>query len=183
MRTLAGPAIVITALLLTPSLALAQPSSESRWTVTPFIGVIFGGDTADTDVSLGAAAAYNLTPRLSLEGEAAYSSEGTDDDHVDAEASLWTFSGNVVFHFTGHDRLLPYATAGFGMMRSAFEVEVGIDEFEEAFNEALFNLGGGLKVHVTRRAHLRGDLRYINGGDVDDNFWRAYGGLTVMLGE
>ena len=88
-----------------------------------------------------------------------------------------------MYHFTGNDRFLPYATAGLGLMRTSTDIELGSNEIVDASNEELaFNVGGGLKAHLTRRAHLRGDIRFFNGGDVDDNFWRAYGGVTFMLG-
>jgi opacity protein-like surface antigen len=163
--------------------ASAQPSSESVWTVTPFIGAGFGGDIEDKTANLGVAAAYNWTPRLAIEGELAYSGEGADNDFFEFGTSLWTFSGNAIYHFTGNDRFLPYATAGLGLMHTSFDVEVGNSEVADGSNSELaVNLGAGLKTHLTRRAHLRGDIRFFNGGDVDDNFWRAYAGVLLMLG-
>jgi opacity protein-like surface antigen len=183
MRKISAIALTFATVLLLSSSALAQPSSESRWTLTPFLGAGFGGDIADTTASLGVASSYNFTPEFAVEGELAYSGEGADNDVFEFDSRLWTFSGNVIYHFTGSDRFLPYATAGLGLMRTSVDIELGSNEIVDASNEELaFNVGGGLKAHLTRRAHLRGDIRFFNGGDVDDNFWRAYGGVTIMLG-
>lgn len=170
-------------LLTASSVAAQPPSSESPWTVTPFLGAGFGGDVNNTSANFGVASSYNFTPQIAVEGELAYSGEGADNDLFEFDSSLWTVSGNLIYHFTGNDRFLPYATAGLGLMRSSFDVEVGTTEIADAANNELaLNVGGGIKAHLTRRAHLRGDLRFFNGGDVDDNFWRAYAGVTFMLG-
>jgi opacity protein-like surface antigen len=183
MRKISAITLAFVIVLLASSTAAAQPSSESPWTLTPFLGAGFGADIADTTANLGVATAYNFTPRLAVEGELAYSGEGAGNDLFEFDSSLWTFSGNVIYHFTGHDRVLPYATAGLGLMRTSVDVELGNNDVIDGSNEELaLNVGGGIKAHLTRRAHLRGDLRFFNGGDVGDSFWRAYGGVTIMLG-
>lgn len=180
-------AITFSLAILIGSPALAQsaaplPSSETRWTVTGFIGPGFGGDLDETETNLGIATSYNFNPRIAVEGELSYASDGADDDLVEFGSSLWTVSGNVLYHFTGNERFLPYATAGLGLMRTSLDLEVSGNEIvDESNNELAVNLGGGVKSHLTEWAHLRGDLRFFNGGDVDDNFWRAYVGVTFML--
>ena len=183
MRKISVITLAFSTVLLAASTAAAQPSSESPWTLTPFLGAGFGADIADTTANFGVATAYNFTRQLAIEGELAYSGEGADNDLFEFGSSLWTFSGNVIYHFTGNDRILPYATAGLGLMHTSVDVELGNNEVIDSSNDEIaMNVGGGVKAHLTRRAHLRGDLRFFNGGDVGDSFWRAYGGVTIMLG-
>jgi hypothetical protein len=152
------------------------------WTVTPFIGPSFGGDLENTPLSLGLATAYNWTDRVAFEGEFGFLRAAEQGVLVPFDTSVYTFSGNVLYHFAVQD-WAPYVTVGLGLAHARADLEgLPIFDVDENSTELALNFGGGLKANLTDQVRFRGDLRYFNGNDLAPDFLRLYAGLQFLLG-
>lgn len=175
------------ALLLTPAPAAAQfvpPSAPEAgtWSVSPFVATSMGiGDPAPgNSLGLGVAVSYNWTGHLAFEGEFSHLLD-VAGDAPEVDWSITTFSGNVVYHFDVQ-RVTPYATAGLGFERSSYSLpDATVPVFDPSATEFVFNFGGGVKIPVAERIHVRADLRRFQALDLAPDFWRLYGGLTFVL--
>jgi hypothetical protein len=64
----------------TPAVILsAMPPEPEGFTLTPFVGVGFGGDFNNGPTGFGLAVGYGLTHRVVVEGEFAYTPNGEPD--------------------------------------------------------------------------------------------------------
>lgn len=178
-------ALIVGVSLLVPTVVQAQSVADARsWTATPFVNITFGasGNTSSS-LGLGAAVGYDLTPNLGIEGELGYVFDVQgDSDNVDW--SLTNYHVNAVYHFDVV-RITPYATAGLGWERSSLDVEetspVQGGPLPASSTEVTFNFGGGLKYRIGNNLLARADLRRFQSNDAAPDFWRLYGGLTVVL--
>ena len=145
--------------------------------MTPFVAAGFAGDYEDTPAAFGLALGYGANERVSLEAEFGLEPSGTQGDFLQADTSVWTLSGSVLYHFA-QPQFTPYLALGLGMMGSDPDISDELSPFEgDSTTTFADNWGGGLKSALNEHVGLRGDLRYINGSDLAPDHWRIYGGL------
>jgi opacity protein-like surface antigen len=167
------------ALVLAARPASGQIIRAERWSVTPLVGVSFGGDINGSAMSIGAAGAYDWSTNLGFEGELTIH-PNIAGFPTGLDWRVVTFTANVVYHFD-IEQIAPYATFGVGLARSRLDFDLlDLDESSTNFTS---NFGGGVKAPVAERLLLRGDLRYFAGNDRAPDHWRFYGGLTFLLGQ
>jgi opacity protein-like surface antigen len=171
-----------------PAAAIAQVSpvpgevvEEGMWSITPFLGVGFGGNLEDSPLTLGFAAGYNVTPRIGVEGEFSYVRAAGQGVPITFDTSVYTFSGNVLYHFAA-EQVAPYVTLGIGLGHARADLEGLFVDVDETSTEFALNFGGGVKANMGANLRFRGDVRYFNGNDLVPDFWRAYAGLQFLLG-
>lgn len=178
-------ALIVVSSLLVPTLVQAQSVAEPRTlTATPFLSIAFGasGNTSSS-LGLGAAVGYDFTPNVGVEGELGY----VFDVQGDADVVDWSLTNvhvNAVYHLDVV-RVTPYATAGLGWERSNLDFGGStpdlVDRLPESSTEVTFNFGGGLKYKIGENLLARADLRRFQSNDAAPDYWRLYGGLTVIL--
>jgi opacity protein-like surface antigen len=155
--------------------------------VTPFVGVAFGGDAEDTQLTYGGALTV-MGRGAGLEVELGYSpeffGEGSGIDIMTLMAN-YVAGGDV--RSTGS---APYALVGIGLIRTDVEAVGNLVGGTE--NKVGFNLGVGLVSLFNRTFGVRGDIRYFRQvqaaseaplvpvGDRLD-FWRAVVGATLRF--
>ena len=176
------------ALLVPAGAVRAQSVAEpNTWTVTPFLHTSLGvGDPAPgNSLGLGAAVAYDWTANLGFEGEFSHLFDVAGST-PNIDWGITNFSANVVYHFDVL-HVTPYATFGLGVERSTFS-QTSPDPlalalgFDPTSTEIAINFGGGAKYRVNDRFLLRADLRRFQANDIAPDYWRLYGGVTVVLG-
>ncbi len=177
--------LILAVSLVVPTLAQAQSVAEPRsWTATPFVNVTFGasGNTSSS-LGVGAAVGYDFTSNLGVEGELGYVFDVRGDDEV-VDWSLTNVHANAVYHFDVV-RVTPYATAGLGWERSGVDIDGAIIQqigvLPESSTEVTFNFGGGMKYRIAENLLARADLRRFQSNDAAPDYWRLYGGLTLVL--
>jgi hypothetical protein len=113
MRSMGGVGLVAIALGL-----LATPAGAQE--VAPGTALSFtGGFTSaseTTGIALGGAILFDLTDRVSVEGEGAYFDRGSGASGVSLNGSL------LVNFVPGRRQVVPYAAAGVGLYRASFEL-------------------------------------------------------------
>jgi len=160
LKTLLLPALLLV-LLAVSSPALAQNRSES-WEFGPY----FVGFNFDSDIEIedkwggGFRFGYNFVPMHEI--EFAFEAVSTEDDvfHL-IDVKVGQLQANYVFNFIfdRHQKVVPYFTAGLGVIR--FEVDepfIGSDDE----TDSLFNMGGGVRFFFTRQFNLRLDARFVS---------------------
>lgn len=177
----------------TTSQAPATPAPETmplevdRWTVTPFVGAGFSGDLENSPLNIGAAIGYNVTSRVTVEGQFAFM-DAEQGDLVQFDSNVYTLDANVLYHFTEQfaDRQwAPYLAIGLGMVRATADIDDAdplLGNLDDSSTDLALNFGGGIKTALSDRVRLRADLRYYTGDDLAPNFWRATAGLGFVLG-
>jgi hypothetical protein len=105
--------------------------------------------------------AFYVTPRLAVEGLAAYSRptlrttilndfEGATGTAADAVIVSYLFGGSVLYHF-GDARLVPFASGGAGWLRQLDDTQVNVVTGPEV------HAGAGVKCRLSQHLHLRVD--------------------------
>jgi hypothetical protein len=139
----------------------------------PVGGIFFGNDDANKpnfgNYALGATFSVNANKWVGFEGEIG-GGVGIRQDMTfngatlidQATPHMFAYSGDVVVHVVGSDRLVaPYVAAGVGGLTVFARNDVanlGILNDETYFTG---NVGGGVKWFATRHVGLRGDARFI----------------------
>lgn len=160
---------------------MPMPPEPEGLNLTPFLGLGFAGDFENTPAAFGAALGYGMNSNLSVEGELYLAPGGTQGVLEEFDSSVWSLSGNVLYHFMRGDEaaVTPYVTAGIGLMNVDADVEdTGLVE-DDTRTDFAWNWGGGLKTAMSDRFGLRADLRYVNAGDLTPDHWRLYGGFVI----
>jgi hypothetical protein len=178
--------------LLVVGLALvaAPGTAQADGLLTPFAGVVFGGDAEITRPTFGAGVGFMVGGRLGVESEFSYTPDFFDVEDETLEINVRAMMVSVLLgiplqrgdyaeHAPG---IRPYVAAGLGIMTTpAREREFG------------FNAGGGVMVFLNPTIGFRGDFRYLrslenpeidNIGEIDVGdfeFMRVYGGLIVRF--
>jgi opacity protein-like surface antigen len=156
------------------------PPETEGFTITPFLGVGFGGDYENSPATLGAAAGYGMNERLSVEADLFFAPGGEQgvSDIFAFDSHLWSLSANLLYHFTADD-FTPYVAGGIGVMG----VETDIDELgltdDNGATKFAWNWGGGLKSAISDRFGLRADVRYFNADELVPDHWRVVGGVVI----
>jgi len=184
------------ALIAALLLVVGPASARADWLFTPNIGLAFGGDAHDKNLTYGATIGWMGAGIIGFEGDFSYSTdffEGSQGgvDFLDSD-NVTSLMGNIVLGIpvggqTGGG-IRPYASGGVGWLRTKVSSE---DDIFNASNDDFgFNLGAGLYIFATDHVGFRGDLRYyrsfqdpepdnefdIGLGTLD--FWRGTAGVT-----
>ena len=160
-----------------PAVSPLPPEPEGV-TLTPFVGVAFGGDFESSPASFGAALGYGMNSRISVEGELGFVPDAEQGLIGEVDSTVWTLSGNVLYHFVARN-VTPYATGGLGLLAAHTDAEeTGLVDDDTSY-EFTVNFGAGLKAALSDRFGLRGDLRYFLGDDLAPDHWRLYGGVVI----
>lgn len=164
-----------------------SPVRPEQWTVTPMLGFVIGGDIEGGGIGVGVAGGYNYNSRLRFEGEFMILPSVEQDVLVDIDSTIWTLTGNVLYHFVDGGPTAPYVAGGIGIGRGTTDldeadpllVQLGLDE---SSTELVFTIGGGVAHRLNERFSIRGDLRYSTGDDLVSDFFRVFAGLTIDVG-
>jgi opacity protein-like surface antigen len=184
MRRLAAP------LLVAAAMGLGAAPASADWSLTPYLGVNFGGDADFGDVG---DFEDNFEKKAVFGGTATWMSGGIVGAEIDfgwapnffevttgdadfdfGDSNLTTLMGNVVVGVpiggTRGPGLRPYGSGGAGLMRSHVD---GGDLFDDvSSNDFGVNVGGGVIGYVNDRVGIRGDVRYfrsLRDTDADDD--------------
>jgi opacity protein-like surface antigen len=144
-----------------------------RYTISPFVGVRFGGTIAintphvdylpiSSSVNWGFNAGVGLAPNLF--GEFMWNRQQTTLSAHDVltnvtvpltnRAHLDMWQGSLLYEFSTRSKLRPFVVAGIGFTH--FD-SYGILSFSNRFS---YNLGGGVKYLLAPQVALRGELRW-----------------------
>lgn len=152
------------ACLLLPATAGAQSSDwQHGTTLSGFAGVSMDGE--QTGSAFGGAIGWELTPRVAIEGSAAWLDRGVDAQALSAALKLRA----ALF---GRDRVSPFVTAGIGAYRASYShMSEDIPAFHRArmagpgpvgqsatFTDPALVFGGGVRFFVSRHIALRPDV-------------------------
>jgi outer membrane protein with beta-barrel domain len=176
------------------------PSAQADWILTPYAGIVFGGDLGIEDNDnldlkqghsvYGLGLGYMGDSALGFEFDFGYSPDffGTEESIV-PENNLTTLMGNLVLNAPLGSSGRVYVSAGGGLMKSS--VNDAGDLFDVSRNDFGVDAGAGLILPLGERFGVRGDVRYFrNIGDPEPDdefdldfgsfdFWRATAGLSI----
>jgi opacity protein-like surface antigen len=166
-------AALFTIVLATAGLPAAAQSTDANKApveVTPYASL---GSYPSPRV--GAAVAFRLTPKLSVETEVGYRRDQTG--RLSATASL-------LYDLPRIGRVMPYLAAGAGLEEYATALQRPDGTLAAQSRTAFaINAGGGLKVPVDDNWGIRTDARWFNGlGRDAGEHWRLYNGVTLPTG-
>jgi opacity protein-like surface antigen len=192
LQRLAAAAFAVTMITVASATsAQAQPAAAQAtttsltdtgtWTITPSIGVGFSGDLDSGTAVYGVAAGYTYTPRLSFEGNFSYLQPEVSGPR-EYDAKSWALFADALYHFAGR-RYVPYVAAGLGLGYASVDSDevVGGGSFDDSSTRLVFNFGGGVERQIREKIALRGDLRYLFGGNLVPDYWRASVGVSFQL--
>jgi opacity protein-like surface antigen len=171
--------------------AAAQPAGQTTttippemWTVTPFVGIAFSGDLDSGTGAIGVAGGYVWSPRLSFEAELNFLPSSENSGLVEVDTSVFSLTANALYHFSGR-RWVPYGVAGIGFGHSEADVDPNdpaLAIFADSSTEFVATIGGGVERALQNNTAVRGDFRYMFGGDLVPDYWRLTGGVTLGFG-
>lgn len=174
--------VLFAALICCPPIAAAQSVAQSQtWNVTPFVDVAVGTTAPTGSGGIGVGVGYDLTSNLGFEGELGHLFDVSGKDE-NIDWSVTSFSGNAIYHFDVL-HVTPYATVGLGFSRSSVQVDSPdpVALVQPSSTEVTWNFGGGVKYPISDRLLARGDLRRFQANDLAPDYWRIYGGITVVF--
>jgi opacity protein-like surface antigen len=177
MRFVLAPVVILTAVLMAPTVVSAQPPlQKDTWLVSGALGLALDAD-ASPSLTLHGAAAYPLTSDLAIEGELGHVFD-LAPGNVNVDSSLTTFHATALYFVNTSYVLTPYLAAGIGAGKYSIEVPPG----KFSTTEIGFNLGGGVTYPVRKNTYFRGDFRYMKHIDDVPSVWRFTGGIAVRIG-
>ena len=178
------------------------PSAQADWILTPYAGIVFGGDLGiegndnlDLDQRhgvYGLGLGYMSDSALGFEFDFGYSPDffGGDDSIV-PDNNLTTLMANLVLNAPLGSNGRVYVSAGGGLMKAS--VNDTEDFFDVSRNDFGVDAGVGLIFPLGESFGVRGDVRYFrNIGDPEPDdefdldfgsfdFWRATAGLSITF--
>ena len=193
-------------LVLLLAAGLMPAAAHADWILTPYGGIVFGGDLSiedgdgdadDFDLDTrhgvyGVSFGYMSDSALGFEVDFGYSPDffGGDDSIV-PDNNLATLMGNLVLNAPIGESGRIYLSGGGGLLRTS--VNDTDDFFDVDRNDFGVNAGVGIVVPVGERFGVRADLRYFrNIGDPEPDdefdldfgsfdFWRGTAGLSITF--
>ena len=173
---------------------LAQAGQrEGAFSVSPMVGYhVFEGDqNTDDAIAYGLSLGYNVSKRWAAELEVRYTPTETNEAGMPSEdVDYWSAGMNALYHFTPDGPLVPYLSAGFGII--FYDNDGPGDDFDDD-GDYMMSWGAGTKYFISNDTALRLDLRHIidfhsnrawdhGGGDQIDNNFVATAGLYWQFG-
>jgi len=187
-KSLTIASLVAVSSLLGTSIATAQsndgPIVPGEISVTPFIGFGFSGDLDSATGVVGVAGGWNYNSKISIEGEFSLLPSPENNGVVEASSTVWSLTGNVLYHFEKKNNFTPYAVAGIGVGHASVDLNgtllqnVNVNASSTQF---VANIGGGVERPFSERLKFRGDLRYLFGGDTVPDYWRLSAGISIVI--
>jgi opacity protein-like surface antigen len=184
-RTITALAVASTALT---GVATAQQAGQTTttippemWTATPFVGFAFSGDLDSATGAIGIAGGYVWSPRLSFEGELNFLPSSENSGLVEVNTSVVSFTANALYHFSGR-RWVPYGVGGIGFGHAKADVSPNdpvLATFDDTSNSFVAAIGGGVEHALRNNTAVRGDFRYMFGGDLVPDYWRLTAGVVL----
>lgn len=183
---------ILPTLLTAGVLVGMAPRASADTILTPYAGVVFGGDTSDRSRVYGGSLTFTGDSGTGFEVDFGYSPDffGSDRTRI-PKNNLTTLMGNLFFSSRLSHNSRMYVSGGGGLLKP--RVDDADDFFDVSRNDFGVNAGAGLILGVSDRLGLRGDVRYFrNIGDPEaDNefdidfgsfsYWRATGGLALTF--
>jgi opacity protein-like surface antigen len=170
---------LVSALMLAATPAAAQIDGR----VTPFVGIVSGGDAATGAGVLGIATGALGASGFGVEVDVAHT--GNYDDDTLSEGAITSLMVSLLAA-RAWDRWHPFGVVGLGLIRTRACVIACASTLQHT--ELGFGLGGGLDYGVTGSIAVRGDLRYYRYFDTPDglqafargpfDYWRTTVGVT-----
>lgn len=161
MPFLLNKRLMLTSLAVATSMALssvvvAQTHQEAGFTFAPSFGYYnFDGDrNAKDETAFSVGLGYRFNNPWGV--ELVYLNADSEDKRTRANIDARQYRLDALYHLTSDRNFTPYLAAGVGFM----ELSPGKDN-------ALLNLGAGVKYALSEMVSLRGDFRLID--DVEDN--------------
>jgi hypothetical protein len=179
------------ALFLAAATLLAIPATAGAdGFLSPFVGVNFGGNTAQKTTVYGGSIGV-MGQKNGFEVDFGYTPAFFGDELVDVEGKVVTLMGNVLF---GGRRggFSPYFAFGGGLIRTNITVLEDVVDVEASRNSFGGNFGGGFFAGGSS-VTVRADVRYFRAFNFDDGlglnldfiddtlgFWRGTIGIGFM---
>jgi hypothetical protein len=183
---------LLTASICIVALAAAPRTASADWTLTPFVGVNFGG-SADIAGNGGASVENKFEKKIDYGVSLAGMGAGAIGFEVDFGYSPNFFesgtASNNAFEFTNDSNVTtltgnlivaapiggqhgaairPYAVGGVGLIRQNVQDATGFFDVTTK-NDFGFDLGGGVMGFFNTNIGLRGDVRYFRSFNGSDN--------------
>jgi len=160
------------------------PLTAGQVTVTPFIGFGFSGDLDSATGAVGVAGGWNYNSRISIEGEFNLLPSPENSGAVEVDSTVFSLTGNMLYHFNAKNNWTPYAVVGIGFGHSSVDVDdtilQGLD-LDASSTKFVANIGGGIERPFSDKLKFRGDFRYIFGGDTVPDYWRLAVGVGFRI--
>lgn len=153
---------------------------------SPWVGTNFANEPANGRASIGFTAGGMAGGVLGAEFDFAYSPSFFGTERIFGSNNVVTMMGNVIVGVplggTHGPGVKPYASGGFGLIRSRIDILA----LDPSNTDLATNAGGGVMGFFTDHFGVRGDLRYFRTGlDLDFlntknvDFWRAAFGIVI----
>ena len=161
-------AIVLAAGVLPAAAQSTDQDAMASVEVTPYVSM---GSYPSPRV--GAAVAFRLTPKLSVESEVGYQHD---------TAGRLSATANLLYDLPEFGRFRPYLAVGAGLEEYATAARLPDGTLAAQSRKAFaINAGGGLKVAVDDNWGIRTDARWFNGlGRDAGEHWRLYNGVSFL---
>jgi hypothetical protein len=185
-------------------LLLQATAASAEWQLKPFMGVTFGGTYTFIDLDqvagernfvVGGSATW-LVDFIGVEVDFGRVPGffQTESQQLVLSSSVTTLTGNIVLTLPkkmARYTLRPYVVAGGGLVRAAYDDELGV--LSNTRSLGTLDFGGGATGFVNDRVALNWDLRYYRslGGTEGSglsigreriSFWRATMGVAIRVG-
>jgi Outer membrane protein beta-barrel domain len=141
---------------------LAPSTARGDWIVTPFVGFDFSSDaTTQHNTPFGVGFGYMSGGIFGLETQISYTHNFFAPSSLIGSNNVFSWMGNVIVGapIGGYTQVRPYASGGFGLLRSRIGGNAG-DLFDINSNDFGTNIGGGVMGFFTPNVGIRGDVRY-----------------------
>lgn len=140
MKRYVLPIITLFLLLMATGL-YGESGNQPKWNTTLFGAILFNDGS---DLALGGAVGYNITPKLELEWEGSIAF---------SDPTPYIISLGILYNFdVQHEKLSPYALGG-----------IAYTGLSGRGGDADVMLGGGIKYDIKKSFKLRFDLRFYPG--------------------
>ncbi|MDZ7860824.1 MAG: hypothetical protein U5O15_09235 [Candidatus Krumholzibacteriota bacterium] len=184
--------LMIAIIIILPASALAADSimEQIEFNANAGLSMPIGdtGDSYNTGICFGLDGFIPHTDNILLGGRIAYNRWGVDEGgwtgtDIDGSASIMEFIPQVKYLFSQSDSTGStnkyFGQAGIGFYRSAFDVDVGNDNYDDSEINLGMSLGGGIIIHQSesRRWEIKPALNIIF-NDGTSKYFTISGGFS-----
>ncbi|GFO59636.1 membrane protein [Geomonas silvestris] len=153
MKRFLLPFLVPVLVFATLAVAHAGVTAES-FSVSPFVGgySFLGREHLKTRPVGGVRGGYNFTKHVGA--EAAFDFTRTEARYSETDFNVYDYHFDMLYHFLPDGPLVPFLAAGYGG-------QTRYSAYEGSVTHGVFNYGGGMKLFLTDKMALRGDVRHL----------------------